>query len=182
MNNPEQTANNKHQTDGFIPNKVANSGLITLDLADYYPKGKRKHLDIAPWLYEGIMLREKDFRTSVKAHDWQQYQDCYVWVGCSEDAIIPQWAYMLLSSSLAAFAKKVVYGSREQLETVLMDEAIQQANLSALTDQRVIIKGCGDLPIPPHAYVSLVSRLQPVAKSIMYGEACSTVPIYKKKK
>ncbi|WP_417610692.1 DUF2480 family protein [Owenweeksia hongkongensis] len=169
------------QNEDFIENKIANSGLITLSLEDYYPKGERKHLDIAPWLYEGIMLREKDFRASVQNHDWGQYQDCYVWVGCSEDAIIPQWAYMLLSSSLAAFAKKVVYGNREQLETVLMDEAIQQADLSELTDQRVIIKGCGDLPIPPHAYVSLVSRLQPIVKSIMYGEACSTVPIYKKK-
>lgn len=166
----------------IIENKIANSGLITLDLADYYPKGERKSIDIAPWLFEGIMLREKDFRQSVKDHDWSQYRDCYVAVFCSEDAIIPQWAYMLLSSSLAAYAKKVVFGTREQMESILMDNAIAALDLSELEDQRVIIKGCGDLPIPPHAYVSIVSKLQPLAKSIMFGEACSTVPIFKKKR
>lgn len=166
----------------IIENKIANSGLITLDLADYYPKGERKSIDIAPWLFEGIMLREKDFRQSVKDHDWGQYQDCYVAVFCSEDAIIPQWAFMLLSSSLAAYAKKVVFGTREQMESILMDSAIAALDLSELEDQRVIIKGCGDLPIPPHAYVSIVSKLQPLAKSIMFGEACSTVPIFKKKR
>lgn len=169
------------EEDNIIENKIANSGLITLDLADYYPKGERKLIDIAPWLFEGIMLREKDFRQSVKDHDWSQYQDCYVAVFCSEDAIIPQWAYMLLSSALASFAKKVIFGTREQLESILMDSAIQSLDLSELEDKRVIIKGCGDLPIPPHAYVSMVSKLQPIAKSIMFGEACSTVPIYKKK-
>lgn len=166
----------------IIENKIVNSGLITLDLADYYPKGERKSIDIAPWLFEGIMLREKDFRQSVKDHDWSQYRDCYVAVFCSEDAIIPQWAYMLLSSSLAAYAKKVVFGTREQMENILMDNAIAALDLSELEDQRVIIKGCGDLPIPPHAYVSIVSKLQPLAKSIMFGEACSTVPIFKKKR
>lgn len=166
----------------IIENKIANSGLITLDLADYYPKGERKSIDIAPWLFEGIMLREKDFRQSVKDHDWSQYQDCYVAVFCSEDAIIPQWAYMLLSSSLAAYAKKVVFGTREQMESILMDGDIAALDLSELEDQRVIIKGCGDLPIPPHAYVSIVSKLQPLVKSIMFGEACSTVPIFKKKR
>ncbi len=169
------------EEDNIIENKIANSGLITLDLADYYPKGERKLIDIAPWLFEGIMLREKDFRQSVKDHDWSQYQDCYVAVFCSEDAIIPQWAYMLLSSALAPFAKKVIFGTREQLESILMDSAIQSLDLSELKDKRVIIKGCGDLPIPPHAYVSMVSKLQPIAKSIMFGEACSTVPIFKKK-
>lgn len=169
------------EEDNIIENKIANSGLITLNLADYYPKGERKLIDIAPWLFEGIMLREKDFRQSVKDHDWSQYQDCYVAVFCSEDAIIPQWAYMLLSSALAPFAKKVIFGTREQLESILMDSAIQSLDLSELGDKRVIIKGCGDLPIPPHAYVSVVSKLQPIAKSIMFGEACSTVPIYKKK-
>ena len=169
------------EEDNIIENKIANSGLITLDLADYYPKGERKLIDIAPWLFEGIMLREKDFRQSVKDHDWSQYQDCYVAVFCAEDAIIPQWAYMLLSSALAPIAKKVVFGTLEQLESILMDHAIQSLDLSELEDKRVIIKGCGDLPIPPHAYVSMVSKLQPIAKSIMFGEACSTVPIYKKK-
>lgn len=166
----------------LIPNKIAASGLITLSLEDFYPKGERKHLDIAPWLYEGMILREKDFRESVKNHDWSQYQNCYVSVDCSADAIIPQWAYMLLGVELEPFAKKVVYGNQERLESLLMDEAISQADLSEYEDRRVILKGCGHLPIPPHAYVAFVNKLKPYAKSIMFGEACSTVPIYKKKK
>lgn len=165
-----------------IVNKIAQSGLITLSLEDYYPRGERRNLDIAPWLYEGMILREKDFRDSVKQHDWSQYQDCYVSVSCSADAIIPQWAYMLLGVELEPFAKKVVYGSSERLESLLMDEAIERADLSDFRDQRIILKGCGHLPIPPHAYVAFVSRLRPIAKSIMFGEACSTVPIYKQKK
>jgi len=166
----------------LIPNKIANSGLITISLEDYYPQGERRHLDIEPWLYEGVILKEKDFRAAVKEHDWTQYQDCYVSVNCSADAIIPQWAYMLLGSQLSVYAKKVVYGSSERLESLLMDEAISNADLSEFKDQRVILKGCGHLPIPPHAYLSFVSHLQPLAKSIMFGEACSTVPIYKQKK
>ncbi len=166
----------------LIPNKVANSGLITLSLEDYYPRGERRHLDIAPWLFEGVILREKDFRASVKQHDWSQYQDCFVSLDCSEDAIIPQWAYMLLAVELQPFAKKVVYGSPERLESLLIDEAIARVDLSQYEGQRLIIKGCGSLPIPPQAYVSLVGKLRPLAKSIMFGEACSTVPIYKQRK
>lgn len=165
----------------LIPNKIANSGLITLSLEDYYPQGDRKHLDIAPWLYEGAILREKDFRESVKTHDWSQYQGCYVSVGCSADAIIPQWTYMLLGVSLEPFARKVVYGSPEMLESILMDEVLAKADFSALEDQRVILKGCSKSPIPPHAYLNFVSRLKPLVKSLMFGEACSTVPVYKKK-
>ena len=111
-------ANNNAPDPEAIPNKIANSGLITLSLEDYYPKGERKHLDIAPWLYEGMILKEKDFRESVKNHDWSQYKDCYVSVGCSADAIIPQWAYMLLGVELQPFAIKVVYGSPEMLESM----------------------------------------------------------------
>lgn len=177
------TTNSELQTaNDVIPNKIAQSGLITISLEDYYPKGERKHLDIAPWLYEGVILREKDFRASVKEHNWSQYQDCYVSVYCSEDAIIPQWAYMLLGVELEPYAKKVVFGSPERLESLLMDEAIEQADLSGFKDQRIILKGCGHLPIPPHAYLAFVTKLRPIAKSIMFGEACSTVPIYKQKK
>lgn len=165
-----------------IPNKIANSGLITLSLEDYYPQGERKVLDIAPWLFEEMILREKDFRAHVKEHDWSQYQDCYVAVHCSADAIIPQWAYMLLAVELEPYARKVVYGSSERLESLLIDEAITQTDLSEFKDQRVILKGCGHLPIPPHAYLAFVSKLKPLAKSIMFGEACSTVPIFKQKR
>lgn len=165
-----------------IKNKVAESGLITLSLEDYYPRGPRLSLDISPWLYEGLILREKDFRAYLKEHDWRQYQDAYVSVFCSADAIVPQWAYMLLASKLEPMAKKVVYGSPEQLEAMVMEEALKAVDLSTYQDKRLILKGCGDLPIPPHAYLFFTTRLQAVAKSIMFGEACSTVPIFKKAK
>ncbi|MDZ7845329.1 MAG: DUF2480 family protein [Owenweeksia sp.] len=183
MDKPEQqTTKDKPEVTEFIPNKVAQSGLITLSLEDYYPAGERQHIDIAPWLYEGVLLREKDFRKSVKDHDWSQYQDAYVSLSCSEDAIIPQWAYMLLATALEPYARKVVYGSPARLESLLMDAAIADADLTAYQDKRVIVKGCGNLPIPPHAYMAFVSKLKPLTKSIMFGEACSTVPIYKLKK
>jgi hypothetical protein len=165
-----------------IKNKVAQSALKTLSLEDYYPVGPRLELNIAPWLYEGVMLREKDFRKNVNNHNWQQYKNAYVAAFCSADAIIPQWAYMLIGTHLAGVAKQTVYGSLEVLETVLMTQALNKVEVKAFADERVILKGCGDLPIPPHAYLHFVSRLQPVVKSLMFGEACSTVPIYKKPK
>ncbi|MEQ9263340.1 MAG: DUF2480 family protein [Owenweeksia sp.] len=164
-----------------IVNRVAQSKLITLDLGDFYPAGERKQLDIATWLYEGLILREKDFRQLVQEHNWAQYQDAYVSVHCSADAIIPQWAYMLLSSALSPYAKRVLFGTSEVLETILMEESIGKADFSAYAGKPVIIKGCGHLPIPPQAYIKMVTKLQPLVKSIMFGEACSTVPIYKKK-
>ncbi len=182
--NKSQTTNYKPQTtnrEELIPNRVASSGLITLSLEDFYPRGKRMQLDIADWLYERMILREKDFRAKVKEHNWDQYQNAYVAVYCSEEAIIPQWAYMLLGVSLEPYAKKVVYGSLELLENIVMEEAFNEADLEQYQDQRLIIKGCGDLPIPAQAFLSLSARLKPLAKSIMYGEACSTVPIYKRR-
>lgn len=164
-----------------ILNKVANSGLINIDLADYYSKGERKHLDIEPWLYEGLILREKDFRQSLKDHDWSQYSNAFVSVNCSADAIIPQWAYMLIGTQLQDFASKAVIGDAEILESQLMEEAISKIDMSQFQDKRVIIKGCGDLPIPSQAYLSFAAKLKPFAKSIMFGEACSMVPIYKNK-
>jgi hypothetical protein len=161
---------------------VAGSGLITLSLEDYYPQGPRLSLDISPWLYEGLILREKDFRVYLKEHNWQQYEGAYVALFCSADAIVPQWSYMLLASYLSPFAKKVVYGSPEQLEAMVMEQSLAKVDLSEYLDKRVILKGCGDLPIPPHAYLYFTTRLQEVAKTIMFGEACSTVPIYKKAK
>ncbi len=164
-----------------IRNKVAESGLITLSLEDYYPRAARLNLDIAPWLYEGMILREKDFRAHLKEHDWSQYQDAYVAVFCSADAIVPQWAYMLLGSYLQGLAKKVVFGDQAILETVVMDEVLSKLDLEQFKDKRVILKGCGSLPIPPQAYLKFSMELQKVVKSLMFGEACSTVPIYKKK-
>ncbi len=163
-----------------IRNKVAESGLITLSLEDYYPSGTRQELDIAPWLYEGMILREKEFRNYLKEHNWQQYEGAYVAVFCSADAIVPQWAYMLLGAYLQQYAARVVYGSLEVLETVLMEEQLSGLALDEFKDKRVILKGCGSLPIPPQAYLKFSMKLQKVVKSLMFGEACSTVPIYKR--
>ena len=163
-----------------IVNRVANSKLVTVNLEDFYPAGERIVFDIKDWLLEGIVLREKEFRASAKAHDWIQYQGCYVALTCSTDAIIPGWAYMLLSTYLSPVAKKVVVGNQEMLETILFTEVIQKLDVSEYKDLPVIIKGCSRKPVPQNAYIQLINKLQPVAKSIMYGEACSSVPLYKK--
>jgi hypothetical protein len=165
----------------LIPNKVAKSGLITISLQDYYPEGERCHLDISEWLYEGLILREKEFRQHVKDHDWTQYEGCFVWVNCTADAIIPQWAYMLISAALSDHARAYAYGNREQLESILFEASLDKVDFSDFKDQRVILKGCGDIAVPPNAFSSLTRRLKPYVKSLMYGEACSTVPVYKKR-
>jgi hypothetical protein len=164
-----------------IVNKVANSGLINFDLEEHYPKGKRQCIDLKDWLYEGLILREKAFREAVKSYDWSQHQDELVCIDCTADAIVPVWAYMLITSSLNPFAQKVVRGNMEQLESALFQEVIDKLDIQPFIDQRVIIKGCSQLPVPESAYIAITSKLNPVAKSIMYGEACSSVPIYKKK-
>ena len=165
-----------------IINRVVNSKLINIDLEEFYPEGKRILFDIKDWLYEGIILKEKDFREHVANHDWSQYLNNYVALTCSEDAIIPSWAYLLVSSELVPFAKKVVIGNLELLETVLFQNVIQNIDTSDFIDKPVIIKGCANKPIPSSAFSLLIEKIQPVAKTIMYGEACSTVPVYKKKK
>jgi hypothetical protein len=165
-----------------IVNKVAGSGLVTIDLEEFYPKGERIVLDIKDQLFQGLLLREKDFREYIKQEDWSKYKDCYVAVTCSADAIIPTWAYMLLASALEPFAKKVVFGSAETLETVLYDELLRGLDVQQYKDARIVIKGCGNLPVPRAAYVELTRLLRPHVKSIMYGEPCSTVPIYKQPK
>lgn len=164
-----------------IVNRVANSKLITIDLEDFYPSGNRVKFDISEWLFEGLLLREKDFREQVKNHDWSQYKDTYVAIGCSTDAIIPSWAYLLLSTQLNPFAKKVIVGDLELLETVLFSEIITNLDVEDFTSKPVIIKGCANKPIPQSAYSFLIEKIQPVAKSIMFGEACSTVPLFKNK-
>jgi hypothetical protein len=164
-----------------IVNRVANSILVTLDLEDFYPEGKRVVIDISQWLFEGIVLREKDFREALRNHDWSQYQDCFVALNCSTDAIVPGWAYILVSLELRPFAKKTVVGSLETLESILYSEIIKSLDLNPYQNKPVIIKGCAHKPIPQNAFVLLAQRLQPIAKSIMYGEACSSVPLFKKK-
>ncbi len=164
-----------------IINRVAQSGLISFDLADLYPQGERFLYDIKDNLFHGLMLREKDFREFVKEHDWKQYSGKHVAVTCSTDAIVPTWAYMLLANKLAPFAETIVFGNLDTLETVLFDRAVNGVDLEKYRNQRLVIKGCGEIQVPVSSYVALTQRLTKVAKSIMYGEPCSTVPIYKRK-
>jgi len=164
-----------------IVNKVAQSKLVTFDLEDYYPAGIRSFLDITDWLYEGVILREKEYRTYVNQYDWSVYHDHFVALGCSSDAIIPGWAYMLLATKLEPYAKKVVIGDLEQLETSLYQTILEDIDLKPFANKPVIIKGCSNKPVPPNAYLWITAKIQTVAKSVMYGEACSSVPLYKRK-
>jgi hypothetical protein len=165
-----------------IINRVANSKLVTIDLEDYYPKGERVLFDIKDWLLEGLVLREKDFRQHASEHNWQQYENSYVALTCSTDAIVPAWAYMLLSTYLEPYAAKTVIGDLTTLETSIYQHIIHQLDVSEFQDKPIIIKGCSNKPIPDNAYIQLTTKLKPIAKSIMYGEACSSVPLYKKPK
>ncbi len=167
--------------EGEIKNRVANSNLETIDLEDYYPIGNRIELDISQWLFEGIILREKDFREQVKNHNWEQYQDCFIALTNTNDAIIPAWAFMLLTIQLTPFAKKVTVGTLVDLENIIFTEIISEINVTQYKNRLVIIKGCANKPIPENAYIKLTQILQPIVKSLMYGEACSSVPLFKKK-
>ncbi len=167
--------------DEEIKNRVASSKLVTIDLEEYYPKEKRVELDISQWLFEGIVLREKDFRDEIKNHNWKQYQDCYIALTNTSDAIIPAWAFLLLTVRLTPFAKKISVGTLKQLEILIFSEIISKIDLSEYQNKSVIIKGCSNKPIPENAYIQLTQVLQPIAKSVMYGEACSSVPLFKKK-
>lgn len=164
-----------------IINRVAISKLVTLDLEDFYPKGQRLVLDIKDWLYEGLILKEKDFRTCVDNHNWTQYQGTYVALTCSVDAIIPSWAFMLITTKLSPYANLTVVGNLTTLETVIFHDIISELPVESYKNKPVIIKGCANKPIPETAYTLLISKIQTVAKSIMFGEACSTVPLYKSK-
>jgi hypothetical protein len=164
-----------------IVNKVAESGLISFDLENYYPKENRKVFDLKDHLFMGLILKEKDFRAALSQIDWNCYKDAYVGITCSADAIIPMWAYMLVASYLEPVAKMVVFGSEEELINQVLLKNIDNIDNTEYADQRIVVKGCGDLAIPEAAYVAITKKLRPVAKSIMYGEPCSTVPIFKKK-
>lgn len=162
-----------------ITNKVALSGIITINLEELYPNGERVLFDIKDQLFQGLILREKEFREFIKNEDWIKYKDKYIALICSADAIVPTWAYMLLAIQLEPYVKKVVFGNLETLETILYNEILGKLDINEFINARVVIKGCGHLPVPKAAYVEITRLLRPVAKSIMYGEACSTVPLYK---
>ena len=163
-----------------IRNKVAESSLITFNLEDLYQVGARLTFDLKDFLFEGLILQEKDYREELKNHDWGAFQDAFVNIQCSADAIVPQWAFMLAATYLQPVAKRVVMGTPETLETVLYQDSLANLDLDQFRDERVIVKGCSKYPVPTSAYVEFVSKLAPVAKSVMYGEACSTVPLFKR--
>jgi hypothetical protein len=164
-----------------IVNKVAESGLITLDPADFAPKQSVLSFDLKDYLFMGLILKEKDFRAALQQINWSNYDGSVVAVFCSADAIIPMWAYMLVATYLTPVAQKVFFGTPEQAFEQAWLQNIQALPVADFTDKRMVIKGCGDLPVSAAVYLTLTNLLQPVAKSIMYGEPCSTVPVYKKK-
>jgi hypothetical protein len=168
-------------SDVFV-NKVAASGILTLDLEKWAPTaGAFATFDLKEHLFMGLILKEKDFREALKNKDWTEYQDKNVAVTCSVDAIIPVWAYMLVAAYLQPYAKDVYTGTVAEMQKHLFLKALASIDAGAYTDQRVVVKGCGDVPIDAFAYAEITKLLRPVAKSIMYGEPCSTVPVYKKK-
>lgn len=169
------------QQENEIINRVSNSTLITFDLEEYYEAGDRVLLDIKDQLYEGLILKEKDFREFIKNNNWSSYQDKLVAVSCSADAILPTWAFMLVAIALRPFAKRVEFGTLDDLEEILFRDALLKVNWEQFRDAKVIVKGCSKVNVPPSAYVFTVSRLQPIVSSLMFGEACSTVPLFKRK-
>lgn len=164
----------------IIINRVASSSIKTFDLEEYYEPGERVLLDIKDQLYQGIILKEKPFREFIKSHDWSQYKDKFVAVTCSEDAIVPTWAYMLITSVMEPFARMMVFGELPDLEVRIFYDALSRVDWEQFRDAKVVIKGCSKVPVPTAAYVEATRRMKPYVASIMYGEPCSTVPVFKK--
>jgi len=164
---------------GEIVNKVVNSGLINFDISDLIPKGTRKGIDLKDFLFEGLILREADFRQKISEINPEDYKEAYVYIYNSADAVIPLWAYFLITAKISGFAEKIISGNRETLETILLHDVIQSYDFSYLDGKRVLVKGCSHAFVSENSYVELVDRLRPVVKSLMFGEACSNVPIFK---
>jgi hypothetical protein len=165
-----------------IINKVASSNLVTFNLEEYHQPGERVLLDIRDQLYQGLILREKDFRDFIKSHDWQQYQNKFVAIHCSADAIVPTWAYMLVAIALQPYAARVVFGTLTELETVLFQEKLTAIDWQQFKDAKVVVKGCSKVEVPVAIYVEATNQLKKYASSLMFGEPCSTVPLYKRPK
>lgn len=164
-----------------IINKVSQSGLVTIDLEDLYVPGERMLFDMKDWLFEELILKEINFREKLKEHDWTKYEGRFIAFTCSVDAVVPTWAFMLVVTHLKPVAKKISFGNLQKLEEEIFDEAISKLNIAEFLDKKVVIKGCSKIEVPVSAYVNLTAMLRPVVKSIMYGEPCSTVPVFKKK-
>ena len=168
--------------EGPIINKVAESSLVTLDLEDFYPKNEIAEFDLKDHLFMGLIIKEKEFREGLKELDWEKYRDKIVGITCSADAIIPMWANMLVASYLQPIAREIIFGNKKDVVASILVRNISTIDTGEYADKRIVIKGCGEIEIPEAAYVAITQKLLPTVKSIMYGEACSTVPIYKKPK
>jgi hypothetical protein len=162
-----------------IKNKIAESGLINFDIATLLPKGERIGIDLKDFLFQELILKEKDFREKIENLDPEKFKNTFVYIYNSADAIVPLWAYFLLTAKLTSVAKKIIYGNREDLEVLLMHNSIQTYDFTEMIGKRVLVKGCTDKNIPVNAYIELVEQLKPLVKSLMFGEACSNVPIFK---
>jgi len=169
-----------NETDKTLVNRIAESGLITLNLEDFFPAGEVVEFDLKPYLHMELILKEKDFRAALKEHDWTQYEGKMLVVHCSTDAIIPVWAYMLVAANAEPHASTVFQGTKDDYYTLAFQQALADFDAAKYKQKRIVIKGCSDKPVPPSAYVELTRKLQPFAQSIMYGEPCSTVPIFKR--
>ncbi|MCC5927677.1 MAG: DUF2480 family protein [Cyclobacteriaceae bacterium] len=165
-----------------IVNRVAKSGIITIDLDNFYDEINQVAFDIKPLLFQEMILKEKDFRSYLKEHDWEQYHDKHVSIYCSSDALIPSWAYMLLAVHLQPYAKSIGYGDKRQLEKQIFLYAIESLPIEEFRGARVVVKGCSKTEVPPEVYIRLTQRLKPLVSNLMYGEPCSTVPVYKEPK
>lgn len=170
------------EEEGQIVNRVAGSALITFDLEEYYQPGDRVLIDIKDQLYQGLILKEKDFREFIKTHNWALYKDKFVAITCSADAIVPTWAFMLLSIALQPFARKIVFGSLDDLEISLFSEKLAVVDWSLYNNAKVVVKGCSKVNVPGAVYVEATNKLKPLVASLMFGEACSTVPLFKRPK
>jgi hypothetical protein len=164
-----------------IINRVTSSPLVTFDLEELYTPGERVLFDLKSLLFQELILREKDFRDFIKSHDWSQYTNKHVAITCSADAVVPTWAYMLLTASLQPYASSVIFGSLQDLEINLFKNALDKIDWERYSNTKVVIKGCSKVEVPISSYVEVTHRLRPVASSIMFGEPCSTVPVFKKK-
>ena len=169
------------EKEAIILNRVEASGLITIDLEEFYPKEPVKVFDLKDYLFRGLIIKEKEYREALKNTDWQPFENSNVAVTCSADVIIPVWAYMLAATYLQPVAKNVVLGNEQNLIETIITKNINAVNTEAFADKRIVVKGCGDVKIPDSAYLTITTLLQPFVKSIMYGEPCSTVPVYKKR-
>jgi hypothetical protein len=165
-----------------LVNRVAASGLITINLEDWYPEAPLVGFDLKDFLFRELILKEKDFRMAMKEQNWSEYEGKYLAVYCSTDAIIPVWAYMLVASQAQPYARDIYFGSPKDFYRDYYRRQIDQMDMEPYTDKRIVVKGCSDKAVPPSAYMDLTRRLRPIALSIMYGEPCSTVPVYKRKK